>query len=106
MAHDEKSIVEELEKAAAKLDGIEAPTPDFTYFKALADRQQSRRKRAERVQLALFAVVAVMLVSAIILLAGLSVTYFLFLQGAVLTGTAAGLAVFSFKARKHGRSVS
>lgn len=101
MEYKDKDISQSLNAKVEAIDGIEPPTPEFGYFKAMVDRQQAIIRRAQRIQLVLFIAVAFALVSALILMAGQYQVLFLALQGAAFTGTVMGLVLYSLKTRRQ-----
>lgn len=100
MRQDEEQIKAALERSAKKLDGVDVAVPDFIYFKNMVNKQQAAVRRAQKRQLALFVVVAVVILSAVICLTGISGAFLLALQGAAFAGGIAGLAVFAARTRR------
>jgi hypothetical protein len=97
MKLDDKALAERLAESATKLDGVEAGDPGFQFFRDMVDKQQKALRRTQRRQLALFTVVAAVLVSALIFCMGNFQLLFFVLQGAALMGAVAGLAFFFIK---------
>lgn len=105
MKPDDRQLADKLADSAEKLNGIDAPSPDFQYFKALVDRQQEALRQAQRRQLALFIVVAAVLVSALMVCLGRFEILFIALQTAAFMGAVAGLAFFFIRKPREGTSV-
>jgi len=101
----EQEVLQKLSQSAGALDEVQPPTPEFAHFKALVDRQQALVRRAQRIQLALFAAVALALVSSVVLLSGRFEAFFVALQAAALSGAIIGLALFSRKTRRQAEGV-
>jgi hypothetical protein len=99
MEYDEKTG-KQLAASAAKLDSADPQIPDFQFFKSMVEKQRAAARRAQKRQLALFVVVAVLTVSAVIALTGSYPAFIIALQAAAVAGSAAGLAVFFLKSRR------
>ena len=99
----EKELQQKLDHSIKALDGIEPPTPDFTHFKALVDRQQALVRRARRVQLALFVAVALAIVSTMVLVSGHVEAFFVIMQAAIAGASVIGLAIYSLHARRQAQ---
>ena len=91
---DDRNIAELMKRAAKKLDEVETPTPDFAYFKELAEREMAAVRRSQLRQFALFVAVALALVAGLLFCLGSFQTVFFVLQGVAVAGAVAGLAVF------------
>ncbi len=98
MEHDEK-IRNGLAAGAEKLDAAELHAPDFQFFKGMVEKQQAAVRRAQKRQLALFAAVAALILSAVVVFTGSYPAFILILQAAAVAGSLAGLAVFFVKSR-------
>lgn len=100
MENNDERVEQALREGAAKLDAAEVRTPDFMVFKALAEKQLAVVRRAQRRQLILFAAVAALLVSALLLCMGKSLVFIIALQAAAVAGAVVGLAVTFVRGKK------
>jgi len=100
MGNEQERIEQALKDSAAELDAAQVTTPDFMVFKTLAEKQLSAIRRAQRRQFALFAAVAALLVSALLLCMGESLVFVIALQAAAVGGAIVGLAVTFIRSRK------
>jgi hypothetical protein len=102
MKPEDGKLEEALRRGAEKLDGVDAPTPGFAWFKGLVDRGQARLRRAQRRQLVLFVAVALALVAGLIFCLGNYQAVFFALQGAAVLGAVTGLIWFFARKPKEG----
>jgi hypothetical protein len=101
MGNEDERIETGLAQSAAKLDKAEPPSPDFQFFKDIVVEQQAALRHAQRVQFAVFAVVAAMLIAALILFMGRSLFFIVALQGLAMVIAAAALSAFFLKSRRQ-----
>ncbi len=99
----DQELLQKLNKGAKNLDQIEVATPEFAHFKALVDRQQALIRRTQRIQLILFIVVALALVSGLVLLSGRFEAFFVLIQAAAFGGAIVGLSFAYVRARRQAQ---
>lgn len=84
MIHYEEKLTEELAQRAVLLDEMDVPRPGFLQIKQMVERQQAAVRRAQRRQLALFILVAGLVVSAVLYCLGNLQTVFFAVQGGAM----------------------
>lgn len=100
MNQDEQLIEQELANRFDILDDFEITPPSFAYFRQMVEKQQAALRCAQRIQLALFTVVAAALVAGLTFCTGRFELFFFALQALGFIGAIAGMAVYFVQSKR------